>query len=82
VEGSWGRSSELPQFEQKRPLSGLLVPQRVHFRSGGPCWENSKGGAAGRIDASLRRGAGAAGGGAPEEGAKVLGGEKNGGATD
>ena len=53
------------------------MPQRVHLRSGGPCWENSNGGAAGRIDASFRRAGGAADGEA-----KVLGGEKKGGATD
>ncbi|HET7540136.1 MAG TPA: hypothetical protein VFK05_09695 [Polyangiaceae bacterium] len=79
VEGSWGRSSDPPQFEQKRPLGGLLVPQRVHLRSGGFCGENSNCGAAGRIEASFERGAGAGGGGGW---AKVEGGAKNGGAAE
>jgi len=78
VDGSWGRSSEAPQFEQKRPLGGLLVPQRVHLRSGGRCGENSNCGAAGRIGASLVRTGFAVDG----DGAKVAGGEKKGGTTD
>jgi len=49
VAGSGGWSSDVPQFEQKRPLSGLLVPQRVHMRSGGRGGENSNCGAGGRI---------------------------------
>ena len=63
-------------MEQKRPLSGLLVPQRVHIRSGGRGGEKSNCGAAGRIGgASLgREGAGAAGG------ANAGGGGKKGGA--
>ena len=59
MEGSFGRSSEPPQFEQKRPLAGLLVPQRAHVRSGGRCGENSNCGAAGRRGASLARAAAA-----------------------
>ena len=67
-----------PQFEQKRPVAGLLVPQRAHTRS---CCDarcaNSKGGAAGRMGCpSLGRGAllDAVGG------AKLGGGAKNAGA--
>ncbi len=76
VEGSFGRSSAPPQFEQKRPLGGLLVPQRAQRRSAGRCCENSNCGAAGRIEASFLRGAGGT------EGANVDGGAKNGGATE
>ena len=77
MDGSCGRSSEPPQFEQKRPVVGLPVPQRVQRRSGGRWGENSNCGAAGRIGASLGRGAleGLAG-------ANVAGGAKNGGTTD
>lgn len=79
MDGSCGRSSEAPQFEQKRPLAGLLVPQRLHLRSAGRGGENSNCGAAGRMGTSLARGATdceAVGD------ANVAGGEKNGGTTD
>jgi len=68
----------LPQFEQKRPLGGLLVPQRVQRRSGARWGENSNCGAGGRIGASLARGALEGVGG----GANVAGGAKNGGSTE
>ncbi|MEI9939678.1 MAG: hypothetical protein WDO69_20860 [Pseudomonadota bacterium] len=59
-------------------MAGLLVPQRVHRRSGGRCGENSNCGAAGRMGASLTR--------APPDGAagaaNVAGGAKKGGTTD
>ena len=77
MDGSCERSSDPPQFEQKRPLVGLLVPQRVHLRSGGRWGENSNCGAAGRMGASLVRTAAAGAGGA-----NVAGGEKNGGSTE
>ena len=53
-----------PQFEQKRPLGGLLVPQRMQTRSAGR-GEKSNGGAAGRcaLGIWLARCAGGAAGG-------------------
>ena len=77
MDGSGKLTRAPPQFEQKRPLSGLLVPQRAHTRSGARC-ENSKGGAAGRIGTSLVRGGALPG----AEGANGEGGAKNGGATE
>ena len=65
-------------MEQKRPLSGLLVPQREHVRSGGFGAENSNCGAGGRIGGWLGRDGATA---APLAGANAGGGGKKGDAA-